>query len=63
MPLMISRLILSLNKTARAPNVTWGVGQVSNISFARRTIGGIEHGGDAIPLKSFVGGSESVSDL
>ena len=52
MPLMIARLILSLKKAAESPDMVWGAGQVSNIMFARRTIGGPEQGGDTILLRS-----------
>ena len=50
---MVTRLILSLKKAAKTPSTMWSAEQVSTIMFARRTIGGIEHGGgsDNIPLK------------
>ena len=62
MPLMITRLILSLKKTAKSPCTIWSAGQVPSIGFARRTINGTERGGD-VPLKYFVGGRESISEL
>ena len=63
MPLMVTRLILSLKKAAKTRGAIWNARQVSSIKFARRTIGGTEHGGDAIPLRSFVGGRGLVSEL
>ena len=63
MPLMVTRLILSLKKTAKPPDTIRSAGRVPSIKFARRTIGGTEHGDDAIPLRFFVGGREPVSEL
>ena len=62
MPLLVSRLIISLKKTANSPSMVWSAGQVSSIGFARRTIGGTEHGGD-VPLRSCIGGRRSLSEL
>ena len=44
--MIITRLILSLEMTARTPDTIWSARQVSSIKFARRTIGGTERGGD-----------------
>ena len=55
MPLMASRLILSLKKTANTPGTVWSTSQVPSIRFARRTISGTERGGDVL-LRPFVGG-------
>ena len=63
MPLMVTRLILSLKKTAKTPDTIWSAGRVPSIKFARRTIGDTEHGGDAIPLRFFFAGRGSVSEL
>jgi hypothetical protein len=62
MPIMITRLILSLKKATTTPGTMWSAGQVSSIKFARRTIGGTEGGGD-VPLSPLVGGRRSVSEL
>ena len=62
MPLMVTRLILSLKKAANSPSTIWSAGQVSSMMFARRTIGGTEHGGD-VPLRTFVRRRRSVSEL
>jgi hypothetical protein len=63
MPLMVTRLILSLKKAAKTPDTIWSAGQVPSMNFARRTIGGTDRGGD-VPLRSFVGGGRSgVSEL
>ena len=62
MPLMVSRLILSLKKTANSSSTVWSAGQVSSIKFARHTIGGTERRDD-VPLRSFVGERGSVSEL
>ena len=50
-PLMVTRLILSLKKAAKSPSTIWSADQVSTIMFARYTIGGSERRGDNIPLK------------
>ena len=63
MPIMITRLILSLKKTARIPDTIRSAGRVPSIKFARRTIGGTEYGDDTIPLRFFVEGRDSVSEL
>ena len=63
MPLMVTRLILSLKKATRSPGAIWSARQVSGTGFALRAIGGTEHGGDTIHLRSFVGGRGSASEL
>ena len=63
MPLMGTRLILSLKKTAKTPETVWSAGRVPSIRFARRAIGDTEHGGDVIPLRFFVGGRGLVPGL
>ena len=63
MPVVVTRLIISLRKTASSPSTIWSAGQaVSTVSFAQHTIGGSEHGID-LPLRSIVGKRRSVSDL
>ena len=61
MPLMITRLILSLKKIAKTPDPVWSADQVPSIKFARRTIGGTERGGDVLS-RSFVEGRRSFSE-
>ena len=63
MPLMISRLILSLKKATKSPGAIWSAHQVSGIRFALRSTGGTDHGGDVIPLRAFVGGRGPISEL
>ena len=49
MPLMITRLIISLKKAVEAPELVWsGDSQVESVRFARGMVGGTEHqdGGD-----------------
>jgi hypothetical protein len=53
MPLMITRLILSLNKAANPQDSIWsfgGTGQEDTVRFARYTIGGTERRGGDIAL-------------
>ena len=54
MPLMITRLIISLKKAIEAPDQMWSVpSQVESVRFARGMVGEAGHqaGGD-IPLES-----------
>lgn len=51
MPLMVTRLILSLKKAANSPGPMLSFHELETIVFARRTIGGAERGGgDIDPL-------------
>ena len=50
MPVMVTRLILSLKKAANSPNSMSSFLELDSIAFARRTIGGAERGdGDVDP--------------
>ena len=69
MPLMITRLIISLKKAVEAPMQMWnGTSKGESVRFARGTIGGTEYqaGGDIalgdISSGSGGGGSSRSSD-
>ena len=64
MPLMVTRLVISLKKAVEAPEQMWnGISKVENVRFARGTIGGTEYqaGGDVAlgNISSGLGGSGS----
>jgi len=54
MPLLITRMILSLKKAANSPDSVWSSGGAaqprSTVVFSHHTIGGSERGGDNIAL-------------
>ena len=53
MPLMITRLIISLKKAVEDPDQMWSApSQVESVRFARRTVGGTEYPAGDIPLES-----------
>ena len=57
-PLMVTRLILSLKKAANYPGSIWdsSVGQLETAVFAQRTIGGSERGGNVALSDTPLGG-------
>ena len=51
MPLMVTRLILSLKKTRNSSESVWSAGQLESLRFAEHTIGGTERRGGHIALR------------
>ena len=58
MPVMVTRLILSLKKAAVSPNAVWTAGQLDTMRFAEHTMGGSGRRGD-ISLKDLSSGDSS----
>lgn len=54
MPLMATRLMLSLKRAARSPDSVWSLNSAApseTLRFAHHTIGGTDRGDDGIALK------------
>ena len=65
MPVMVTRLIISLKKAVEAPEQMWnGTSHVESVVFARGTIGGTEYqaGGD-VALGNISSGSGGGGSL
>ena len=74
-PLMISRSMLSLKKTANAQSSVWGLNHscwtVESVRYAQQTIGGTECVGDIAPSRMesarfshrVIGGAEYRDDI
>jgi len=60
-PLMVTRLILSLRKAANPQDSIWsrGTGQVDTVRFARDAVSGTEGGGGDIALGHLSSGGSS----
>ncbi|KAF9783419.1 hypothetical protein BJ322DRAFT_1070696 [Thelephora terrestris] len=62
-PLMITRLMLSLKKAANTPGPIWGTnGQLESVRFARRTFGGTERRNDDIAMRPLTSEAINLSE-